>query len=56
MAGEINSEVFELNKLLSGLDSQGGFFIDFISTKGIKAGIVRLHLTYAYSRIQVICV
>jgi hypothetical protein len=25
-AGEINSEVFELNKLLSGLDSQGGFF------------------------------
>jgi mannose-6-phosphate isomerase-like protein (cupin superfamily) len=30
-------------KLLSELDGQGGYFIDFISTKGIQAGIIRLH-------------
>ena len=40
---EMNSKVFELNKLLSELDGQGGYFIDFISTKGIQAGIIRLH-------------
>jgi hypothetical protein len=39
----MNSKVFELNKLLSGLDGQGGYFVDFINTKGIQAGIVRLH-------------
>jgi mannose-6-phosphate isomerase-like protein (cupin superfamily) len=39
----MNSKVFELNKLLSELNDQGGYFIDFISTKGIQAGIIRLH-------------
>jgi hypothetical protein len=36
---EMNSKVFELSKLLSELDGQGGYFIDFISTKGMQAGI-----------------
>jgi mannose-6-phosphate isomerase-like protein (cupin superfamily) len=36
----MNSKVFELNKLLSELEDQGGYFIDFISTKGIEAGII----------------
>jgi mannose-6-phosphate isomerase-like protein (cupin superfamily) len=40
---EMNSKVFELNKLLSELDGQGGYFINFISTRGIQAGIIRLH-------------
>jgi mannose-6-phosphate isomerase-like protein (cupin superfamily) len=40
---EMNSKVFELNKFLSELDGQGGYFIDFISTRGIEAGIIRLH-------------
>jgi mannose-6-phosphate isomerase-like protein (cupin superfamily) len=40
---EMNSKVFELNKLLSELDGQGGYFIDFINTKGIQAGIILLH-------------
>jgi mannose-6-phosphate isomerase-like protein (cupin superfamily) len=40
---EMNPKVFELNKLLSELEDQGGYFIDFISTKGIEAGIIRLH-------------
>jgi mannose-6-phosphate isomerase-like protein (cupin superfamily) len=39
----MNSKVFELNNLLSELENQGGYFIDFISTKGIQAGIIRLH-------------
>ncbi len=39
----MNSKVFELNKLLSGLEDQGGYFIDFISTRAIQAGIIRLH-------------
>ena len=39
----MNSKVFELSKLLSELDGQGGYFIDFISTEGIQAGIIRLH-------------
>jgi mannose-6-phosphate isomerase-like protein (cupin superfamily) len=39
----MNSKVFELNNLLSELDGQGGYFIDFINTKGIQAGIIRLH-------------
>ena len=38
----MHSKVFELNKLLSELDGQGGYFIDFISIKGIQAGIIRL--------------
>ena len=39
----MNSKVFELNKLLSEINDQGGYFIDFISAKGIQAGIIRLH-------------
>jgi mannose-6-phosphate isomerase-like protein (cupin superfamily) len=39
----MNSKVFELNNLLSELNDQGGYFVDFISTKGIQAGIIRLH-------------
>ena len=32
----MNSQVFELNKILSELEDQGGYFIDFISTRGIR--------------------
>jgi mannose-6-phosphate isomerase-like protein (cupin superfamily) len=39
----MNSKVFELNKLLSELDGQCGYFVDFISTRGIQAGVIRLH-------------
>jgi mannose-6-phosphate isomerase-like protein (cupin superfamily) len=39
----MNSKVFELNKLLTELGGQGGYFIDLISTNGIQAGIIRLH-------------
>jgi mannose-6-phosphate isomerase-like protein (cupin superfamily) len=39
----MNSKVFELSKILSELHDQGGYFIDFISTRGIQAGIIRLH-------------
>jgi hypothetical protein len=35
--------LFELDKLLSELDGQGGYFIDFISTRGMQASIIRLH-------------
>ncbi len=37
------SKVYELNNLLSELEIQGWCFIDFISRKGIQAGIIRLH-------------
>ena len=40
---EMNSKVFELNKLLSELEDQEGYFIDFISTRRIQSGIIRLH-------------
>jgi hypothetical protein len=40
---EVKSKVHELNNLLSELNDQGGYFIDFVSTKGIQAGIIRLH-------------
>src|SRR5215469_14738708 len=40
---EVKFKVHELNNLLSELEDQGGHFIDFISTKGIQAGIIRLH-------------
>jgi mannose-6-phosphate isomerase-like protein (cupin superfamily) len=40
---ELKSKVHELNNLLSELNDQGGYFIDFMSTKGIQAGIIRLH-------------
>jgi mannose-6-phosphate isomerase-like protein (cupin superfamily) len=39
----VKSKVHELNNLLSELNDQGGYFIDFVSTKGIRAGIIRLH-------------
>ena len=39
----MNSKVLELNKLLSELEDHGGYFIDFISTKDIQSGIIRLH-------------
>jgi mannose-6-phosphate isomerase-like protein (cupin superfamily) len=39
----MNSKVFEVSKLISELNDQGGYFIDFISTNGIEAGIIRLH-------------
>ena len=39
----MNPKLYELNNLLSELDGQGGYFIDFISTGGIRAGIIRLH-------------
>ncbi|HYA85286.1 MAG TPA: cupin domain-containing protein [Candidatus Bathyarchaeia archaeon] len=39
----MNSKVFELSKVLSELDGQGGYFIDFINRKSIQAGIIRLH-------------
>ena len=35
----MNSKVYELSKLLSELEDQIGYFIDFISTRGI----IRLH-------------
>jgi mannose-6-phosphate isomerase-like protein (cupin superfamily) len=38
----MNSKV-ELNKLLSDLDDSGGYFIGFVSTRGIQAGVMRLH-------------
>jgi mannose-6-phosphate isomerase-like protein (cupin superfamily) len=38
----MNSKVYELNNLLSELEGQGGYFVDFISTRGIQAGIIRL--------------
>jgi len=39
----VKSKVYELNNLLSELDEQGDYFIDFMSTKGIQARILRLH-------------
>jgi mannose-6-phosphate isomerase-like protein (cupin superfamily) len=38
---EMNSKV-ELNKLLSDLEDYGRYFIGFVSTRGIQAGIIRL--------------
>jgi mannose-6-phosphate isomerase-like protein (cupin superfamily) len=40
---EMNLKVFELNNLRCELEGQGGYFIDFISTRGIQAGVIRLH-------------
>ena len=36
-------ELYELRDLLSELKERGEYFIDFISTKYIQAGIIRLH-------------
>jgi mannose-6-phosphate isomerase-like protein (cupin superfamily) len=35
--------LYELNNILSELEDKGGYFIDFINTKGIHADIIRLH-------------
>jgi mannose-6-phosphate isomerase-like protein (cupin superfamily) len=35
--------LYELNNILHELEDKGGYFIDFINTKGIHAGIIRLH-------------
>jgi mannose-6-phosphate isomerase-like protein (cupin superfamily) len=40
---EMNLKVFELNNLLCQLEGQGGHIIDFIRTRGIQAGVIRLH-------------
>jgi mannose-6-phosphate isomerase-like protein (cupin superfamily) len=38
------NKLYQLNDLLSELEQkQGGYFIDFITTRGIQAGIIRLH-------------
>ena len=36
-------KIFELKDIISQLNIQGGYFIDFITTKDIEAGIIRLH-------------
>src|SRR6476646_762597 len=36
-------EVYELKDLLSELEDRGGYFREFIATRGIQAGIIRLH-------------
>src|ERR687885_1913768 len=35
-------KIFELRDLLSRLDSEGGYFIDFLKAKGMEVGILRL--------------
>ena len=35
-------KIYEINDLLSELEERNGYFIDFITTKGIQAGIIRL--------------
>ena len=38
------NKLYQLNDLLSELErKQAGYFIDFITTRGIQAGIIRLH-------------
>lgn len=37
------TQIYELNNVLSDLETQGGYFIDIVSRKGIQAGIIRLH-------------
>ena len=37
------TQTYELNIVLSDLETQGGYFIDVVSRKGIQAGIIRLH-------------
>ena len=37
------TEIYELNNVLSDLEAQGGYFIDIVNTRGIQAGIIRLH-------------
>jgi mannose-6-phosphate isomerase-like protein (cupin superfamily) len=35
--------IYEVNDVLSELDKHGGYFIDFITTRHIQAGILLLH-------------
>jgi mannose-6-phosphate isomerase-like protein (cupin superfamily) len=35
--------VFELSGLLSELDKEGGYFIDFLKIRDLEAGVLRLH-------------
>lgn len=35
-------KIYELNDLLSELEERKGYFIDFVTTKSIQAGIIRL--------------
>jgi mannose-6-phosphate isomerase-like protein (cupin superfamily) len=35
--------VFELSDLLSELDKEGGYFIDFLKIRDLEAGVLRLH-------------
>jgi mannose-6-phosphate isomerase-like protein (cupin superfamily) len=38
------NKLYQLNDLLSKLrQKQSGYFIDFITTRGIQAGVIRLH-------------
>lgn len=37
------TEIYELNNVLTDLETQGGYFIDVVSRRGIQAGIMRLH-------------
>lgn len=36
------TQICELNNVLSDLETQGGYFIDIVSRRGIQAGIIRL--------------
>lgn len=37
------TQIYELNNVLNDLETQGGYFIDVVSRRGIQAGIMRLH-------------
>jgi hypothetical protein len=37
------TQIYELNDVLSDLETQGGYFIDIVSRRGIQAGIIGLH-------------
>jgi mannose-6-phosphate isomerase-like protein (cupin superfamily) len=37
------TQIYELNNVLSDLETQGGYFKDIVSKRGIQAGIIRLH-------------
>jgi mannose-6-phosphate isomerase-like protein (cupin superfamily) len=36
-------EIYELEDIISRLDDEDRYFIDFLNAKGLKAGILRLH-------------
>lgn len=37
------TQIYELNNVLSDLETQGGYFIEIVNRKSIQAGIIRLH-------------